>query len=179
MIDFHLTLSVMSMSETKASSNKNPDRLASGDKVVCFVLADQPFAIPIHQVKETVSMRPLTRVFLTPAFVLGVINLRGEIVAVLDLARLIGLDSLIPDAGSRIIIVKAKNRRFGVLVTAMAGVKPCELDKVGDAQALLGHAPDWIRGVTGTGPSRTTVMDMERLLDSEPLRHLLGLDEQG
>ncbi|HUH04251.1 MAG TPA: chemotaxis protein CheW, partial [Kofleriaceae bacterium] len=65
---------------------------AAGDaaKLVCFFLAGQEYAAPITEVKETMLLRPITRVFLTPPWLAGIINLRGDVVAVIDLARLLG-----------------------------------------------------------------------------------------
>jgi purine-binding chemotaxis protein CheW len=60
-------------------------------KLLCFHVAGQDFGVPIAAVKETIPERPLTRLFLVPLFVAGLINLRGEVVAVLDLATLLGL----------------------------------------------------------------------------------------
>jgi len=60
-------------------------------KLLCFHVAGQDFAVPIAAVKETIPERPLTRLFLVPPFVAGLINLRGEVVAVLDLATLLDL----------------------------------------------------------------------------------------
>ena len=60
-------------------------------KLLCFHVAGQDFGVPIGAVKETIPERPLTRLFLVPPFVAGLINLRGEVVAVLDLATLLGL----------------------------------------------------------------------------------------
>jgi purine-binding chemotaxis protein CheW len=77
-------------------------------KLLCFHVAGQDFGVPIAAVKETIPERPLTRLFLVPPFVAGLINLRGEVVAVLDLAVLLALDG---DGGRRapknIIILRA------------------------------------------------------------------------
>jgi chemotaxis signal transduction protein len=61
-------------------------------KLLCFHVAGQDFGVRIAAVKETLPERPLTRLGLVPSFVAGLINLRGEVVAVLDLARLLELD---------------------------------------------------------------------------------------
>jgi chemotaxis signal transduction protein len=61
-------------------------------KLLCFHVAGQDFGVPIGAVKETIPERPLTRLFLVPPFVAGLINLRGEVVAVLDLSVLLDLE---------------------------------------------------------------------------------------
>lgn len=160
------------------NSNQHAAREAHhtpSDKVVCFVTAGQHFAVPIQQVKETVAMRPITRVFLTPPFVKGVTNLRGEIVAVLDLALLIGLGRQEADHTSKIVIARARGKNWGLLVQEMTGVRPYVQEELQDAVELLGQHPDWVLGVLPSGGPPSAVLDMDRLLDFEPVR-ALGAD---
>ena len=51
-------------------------------KLVCFYLHGQEYAAAIGVIKETLAMRPITRVFLTPSWLAGIVNLRGDVVAV-------------------------------------------------------------------------------------------------
>ena len=76
-------------------------------KLLCFHVAGQDFALPIGAVKETLPERPLTRLFLVPPFVAGLINLRGEVVAVLDLAALLGLGAGARRDGRNIVVLRA------------------------------------------------------------------------
>src|SRR5215470_847825 len=75
--------------------------------LVSFDVRGQRLGCPIAQVKETIVVRPITRVFLTPPWVAGIINLRGDIVAVLDLAVLLGLGPTLPQPETRIVIVRS------------------------------------------------------------------------
>ena len=74
---------------------------ASTTKLVCFFLNDQEYAARIGDVKETLTMRPISRVFLTPEWVAGIINLRGDIVAVIDLALMLGMRASERKSGRR------------------------------------------------------------------------------
>src|SRR5262249_1637412 len=76
--------------------------------LVSFDVRGQRLGCPIAQVKETIVVRPITRVFLTPAWVAGIINLRGDIVAVLDFAVLLGLGPTLPQPETRIVIVRRR-----------------------------------------------------------------------
>ena len=60
-------------------------------RLVCFDLRGQELALPIGDVRETLPVQPITRVFLTPACLAGVFSLRGDIVPVIDLGVLLGL----------------------------------------------------------------------------------------
>lgn len=76
-------------------------------KYMCFRLHSQELAVPIAAVKETLTVPPITPVFLTPPCFAGIINLRGDIVAVLDLASLLGLPQLAIANHTRIVVCKA------------------------------------------------------------------------
>lgn len=89
-------------------------------KHVCFRIHGQDFALDIAAVRETLAMRPITRVFLTPAHFAGIINLRGDVVAVLDLALLLGLPPIAAGDDTRIVLCQYRPARDGADLCAGA-----------------------------------------------------------
>jgi len=113
-------------------------------KLLCFHVAGQDFGVPIAAVKETIPERPLTRLFLVPSFVAGLINLRGEVVAVIDLAQLLALEGNGSDGGRRappknIIILRA---------SLLAGVRDPRHAANRPAAGLIVDRLDGVRDVT-------------------------------
>src|SRR5688572_23290410 len=106
------------MSET--ATEKDPGR-----KYVCFCLGKQQLGAPIAQVKETIVTRPITKVFLTPRWISGIINLRGDVVAVLDLSAFLGMEPTHVTSETRIVIARAGDppRTAGLLVDKLAEVR--------------------------------------------------------
>lgn len=92
-------------------------------RVVRFTLAGQFVGISIEQVSEVIAARELTRVPLVPNWVRGVINLRGEVVPVLDLAAYLGMQQSTVGAATRIIIVRAAHRTAGILADGVDDVR--------------------------------------------------------
>ncbi len=160
-------------------------------KLLCFHVAGQDFGVPIGAVKETIPERPLTRLFLVPPFVAGLINLRGEVVAVLDLATLLGLDDAV-DGGRRapknIVILRASllggvrdprhaaNRpAAGFWVDRLDGVRDVVDGEVRPPPATLAAEPaGYLDGVAAAprddGPPRPLlVLAPERVLASPHL----------
>ena len=76
-------------------------------KVIVFTLAQEEYGIEVDKVRTIERMMPITRVPKTPAFVKGVINLRGIVIPVIDLRGRFGLAETEPTDNSRIIIVAA------------------------------------------------------------------------
>jgi purine-binding chemotaxis protein CheW len=142
-------------------------------KVICFWLAGQQFAADLAHVKETIVLRPITRVFLTPPWVAGIINLRGDVVAVIDLAAFLGLPSGRTSDDARILIGRTGGgKRAGLICDRLSEVRSV------DDQALQPPPPTLTtegaalaRGVaTLDSGEPVVVLDLERLFSSERLR---------
>ncbi len=89
-------------------------------QLVAFQLGREEYAIEVSQVREILSMVDITRMPNAPAYMKGVINLRGQILAVIDLAERLGIE---PGEGDRrIIVVEAGENRLGVVVDNVAEV---------------------------------------------------------
>jgi purine-binding chemotaxis protein CheW len=150
------------------------------EKLVCFALGGQELALPIRAVKETLPLRPVTRVFLVPPVVAGLINLRGEVVAVLDLSRLIGIDHVLRDDAAIVILrpaepgARASNRAAcGLIVDRLLGVREVAGAALQPAPPTLSPEPaSYLRGVASVGepPAPLLVLDPERVLNCEPLK---------
>lgn len=126
----------------------------------------------IAEVKETIVVRPITRVFLTPPWIAGIIDLRGDIVAVIDLGALLGLGATARKADTRIIIVRAAGKLAGLLVDRLADARGVDLERLQPAPPTL--APEiggLLEGVaTLSGGDPLAVLDLEKLFDSERVR---------
>jgi purine-binding chemotaxis protein CheW len=150
------------------------------EKLVCFTVGGQELGAPIRAVKETLPERPITRVFLTPQVLAGLTNLRGEVVAVIHLGRLLELPEQLDESGERNIVIlrsqRANRAAAGLLVDRMLGVRDVEDDQVLPAPATLAPEPaSYLRGlarapgIDGT-PRPLLVLDVEKVLQTERLR---------
>ncbi len=142
-------------------------------RVICFWLAGQQFAADLAHVKETIVIRPITRVFLTPSWVAGIINLRGDVVAVLDLAALLGLPQGRYSDDARILIARTGGgKRAGLLCDRLAEVRSIDDEALQPPPpTLAGDSAALARGVaTLDSGEPVVVLDLERLFASERLR---------
>lgn len=89
---------------------------------VSFRVADEEFAIPIHAVREINRLLEITRVPHSPEFVEGVVNLRGQVVPVLNLRTRLGLPSWEWDRDTWIIVVESKGAVAGIIVDRVSEV---------------------------------------------------------
>jgi len=132
-------------------------------EVLEFSLAHERYAVQTRYVREVLPLRSLTLLPCAPAFVRGVVNVRGRITAVLDIKRFFDL----PDGGltdlHRIVLVHSQDLELGLLADTVGGVHALPLDQLQPSlPTLTGIRSDYLRGVTGAG---LVVLDAPRLLE--------------
>lgn len=134
---------------------------------VALLLADEKYAVEISYVREVLRLKGLTLLPCTPPFVLGAINVRGQILSVIDLRKLFDL----PEKGltdqNNVIIAHSGDMEFGILAEAILGVRSialCELQPV--LPTLGGVRGDYTKGLTA---DRTAVLDGFAILSDRQL----------
>lgn len=144
---------------------------ASPTRLVCFYLNDQEYAARIGDVKETLTLRPISRVFLTPAWVAGIINLRGDVVAVLDLSLMLGMRPTKLGDDSRILVARVGQLHAGILVDRMADLRDLDLSELQPPPpTLAGSAAALMLGIATVEDSKPLrVLDLRHIFESERL----------
>jgi purine-binding chemotaxis protein CheW len=130
-----------------------------------FSLASERYALETRHVQEVQPLRELTPLPCTPPFVLGIVNVRGRILPVLDLKRFFEL----PERGltdlHRIILVRGNELELGLLADVIVGVRNIAADSLQPSlPTLTGIRADYLKGVS---EDRLVVLDLERIL-SDP-----------
>jgi purine-binding chemotaxis protein CheW len=133
-----------------------------GIEVLAFQLAWETYAVETGFVREILALRALTPVPCTPPFVLGLINLRGELCPVIDLKRLFGL----PEQGivnaTSAVVLHDQTMEFGIIADVIVGVQMLAKDAIQPPPATLtGINAAFLRGVT---KDRTVVLDAASIL---------------
>ncbi len=141
--------------------------------LVCFSLHDQEYGVAIADVKETLAPRPIVRMFLTPEWLAGIMNLRGDVVAVIDLARFLGMPPTIAGDDGRIVVLRHKTLTAGVLVDRMAEVRVVPREQIAPTPATIPiETSSLMRGVAAIGGGALRVLDVAALFESERVRAL-------
>lgn len=137
---------------------------ASGEhiEVLEFSLAQEGYAVEIQHVRDVYPLEQLTPLPCTPAFVLGIVNLRGEILSVIDIKKFFDL----PEKGltnlNKVIVLESAAMRFGILADAIVGARRIPVASIQKSlPTLTGIREQYLKGVT---PDRTTILDAEALL---------------
>ena len=124
------------------------------DRHVLFRVARERYALPLEAVREVVLPQPpFARVPRCGGAVRGVMNLRGRVVAVVDLAELMGLEPMPLAAGSgHLIILERDKRSLGLLIAGVLGVEPLGLAEACAAGVVRGVANASMGAVTLLAP---------------------------
>jgi purine-binding chemotaxis protein CheW len=131
-------------------------------------LAHEEYAIDILAVREIRGWTPVTRIPQAPHYVLGVLNLRGAIVPVLDLRLRFGLAREEYGATTVTVIVTVAGRLFGVVVDAVSDVldvQPDQLRPVPDMGTTVDT--EYLKGLTAVEERMVLLLDVDKLLQPQ------------
>ena len=111
------------------------DELSLDQQFVSFSLGNENFAFPMSLVREIVRLPQIVSVPLTPASLLGLANLRGNILPLVDLRRLLGLEPREPDVSTRVVVID-NGQIMGLMVDRIDRVFIPERDQIEDATEI-------------------------------------------
>jgi len=137
-------------------------------RLVCFELRQQLLAFPIGDVRETLPLRPISHVVLTPSWLAGIFSLRGEIVPAIDLAVLLGLPASAHGDDARIVVAERGPRVAGFVVDRLHELVTLEESSLEPPPASLAPAvASILRGTAATPTGTVRVLDLDALFGSE------------
>jgi purine-binding chemotaxis protein CheW len=152
-------------------------RQASG-QYLTFALGAEMFAIGILHIKEIIEYGQLTTVPMMPAFVRGVINLRGAVVSVVDLSSRFGGQPSEITRRSCIVIIElqlapGESRVLGVIVDAVNAVLDIDGDDIEPAPSFGTRVrPDFIAGMAKVNGRFVILLDVDRVLSVDEMIQL-------
>ena len=157
---------------TTEQLNASKEQLSVIDyKMVTFSLADKDYAIDIMKVKEIAKAGHFTYVPNTMPFVLGVYNLRGEIIPIIDLRLFFNIDvpEQNPNALENVLIVTIEERTFGIVVDAIDKVVGIQKSTIQPPHPLFGDINiAYIYGVVESNNRLYILLDIDRIFGDRP-----------
>lgn len=134
-------------------------------QLVTFRLKDESYGINVMQVQEVLRVAEIAPVPGAPHYVLGIINLRGNVVTVIDTRTRFGLPQAEIDDLSRIIVIESEAQVVGILVDAVAEVVDLHVSEI-DSAPNVGNEESsrYIQGVASRDSNLLIVVDLNKLL---------------
>ncbi|HOV80866.1 MAG TPA: chemotaxis protein CheW [Bacillota bacterium] len=143
-------------------------RAVSEEQFVIFHLQEEDYAVTIQSVKEIIRLPEIVRVPRAPAYVEGVINIRGAILPVVNLRLKLGLQSKESDDRSRIVVVDLNGVSTGLVVDAVREVRKISADQIAPVPEVLKAHLDtgYLHGVVRPADSQRSILllDLKNIL---------------
>jgi purine-binding chemotaxis protein CheW len=146
-----------------------PEEKKKEYQLVVFKIGDEEFGVDISQVREIVRLIEVTYMPKAPAFIEGVVNLRGQIVAVIDLAKRLGIPSRPRGEATRIIVIEIGENTVGMIVDSVSEVLRISSGEIEEVPGLIEtEVPEhYIRGVGKLKDRLLVLLDLSRVLSHE------------
>jgi purine-binding chemotaxis protein CheW len=145
-------------------------------QLVVFDLASEYYGVDIGDVREIIRMQAITRVPGAPAFVEGVINLRGRVVPVVDLRKRLRLNVGEQTKESRIVVVDISGRDVGVIVDAVTEVLRIPLSSIEPPSSMVTDADsDYLRGIAKLDSKLVILLDLDKVLSAIESEGIVGM----
>jgi purine-binding chemotaxis protein CheW len=135
-------------------------------KVIAFSLRDEEYGLNIDYVQSIERLSPITRVPNVPSYVKGVINLRGNIIPLIDFQSKLNLGQVEYSESTRVIIVKLEEIELGFIVDKTSNVINIPSDAI-EAAASSGFNTDYFEGIAKYEGRLITLVNLEEIIKTE------------
>jgi purine-binding chemotaxis protein CheW len=161
----------------------NRVRTLEGRKFLTFLMANEKYGLEILKVREIIGMMDVTPVPTTPAFVRGVINLRGKVIPVVDLRLKFGMEAKEDTPRTCIIVVQlaraAQEMIMGIIVDEVSEVLDISQDQIEPPPSFGADIrTDFILGMGKVNQRVVTMLDIDRVLTEREIALVEGSAEK-
>ena len=142
-------------------------------QLISFTVGNEEYGLELLRVKEVIRMRQVTWLPKAPSCVKGIINLRGQVIPIIDLRERFDLPHARDTAMTRVIVVEIERKPVGMVVDSASQVVRVPVDQFEPPPPVLGEeASSFISAVGKIGDRLVTIMDVEKLLGREEMRRI-------
>jgi chemotaxis protein CheZ len=133
-----------------------------------FIMNNNEYTIPILKVQEIINMPQLTKMPQAPYYIEGITNLRGRVIPIVNLKKLVGLNGS-DSIGEKVIVVTSGRITFGVLVDGITGVVNIEESEIEPTENIMKSHIEQVSGVAKVDDRLITILDTKKLIPVEDM----------
>mgnify|MGYP001250097930 FL=1 len=164
------------MSNLLAQTGKGKETTDQVLQWVTFKLQEETYGINVMQVQEVLRYTDIAPVPGAPIYVLGIINLRGNVVTVIDTRARFGLPPSDVTENSRIVIIEADKQVIGILVDSVAEVVYLRASEIDTAPNVgTDESAKFIQGVSNRDGELLILVDLNKLLTDEEWEEITSI----
>ena len=155
----------------------DPKQIKHFVKMLSFTLASETYCIDVNDIREMIDVGHITKVPHMPDFVVGAMNVRGEITTILDIKKLIGLELVVESSSPKIILTDIIGSLVGILADSINGTINIEQSSIQPVPGCIdSNLPGYIKGQVKLNNKLLIVLNIKSVLSSEKIKML---EEQG
>jgi purine-binding chemotaxis protein CheW len=144
-------------------------------QLVSFQIGREEYGVDISQVQEIIRLVEITHVPRAPRFIEGVINLRGQLIPILDLRTRFDMPRVEPTKNTRIVVTEIANKRIGIVVDSVSEVLNIPVENVERTPEIVaGVGTEYIRSVGKLGDRLIIMLDLAMVVSGEEKKQLEG-----
>jgi len=152
---------------TQTQTSMHTSDKGGADEFLAFTLGGEEYGINILRVQEIRGYEPVTRIANAPAFIKGVVNLRGTIVPIVDMRIKLGLGTPTYDQLTVVIILNIAGRVVGMVVDSVSDVTTLSAEQVKPSPEIgTSFDSDYLIGLGTLGDRMLILVDIDRLMSS-------------
>jgi purine-binding chemotaxis protein CheW len=146
-------------------------------QLVTFKLGSEEFAVDILKVQEINKMMNITKIPNAPAFIEGVINLRGKIIPIVDLRKRLGFKDQDYDKSTRIIVVELDGLVLGFIVDSVSEVLRIPENTIEPPPTMIaGIESEYIEGVGKVDDRLLILLELKKIFSSPERKDIEGIE---
>jgi purine-binding chemotaxis protein CheW len=144
---------------------------------ISFSVGEEEYGLELLRVKEVIRIREITWLPKAPSFVKGIINLRGDVIPIVDLRDKFGLEAKENTAMTRVIVVEVEGRLMGMVVDSASQVVRIPVDQIDPPPPVLGGlSQEFITGVGKLDDKLVILLNADAVLTVDERKALRSLD---
>ncbi len=142
-------------------------------QVVSFRVGNEEYGVDIAQVQEIIRMVEITHVPRAPRFIEGVINLRGQLIPIVDLRTRFGMERSQATKSTRIVVTEIGTKRVGIVVDSVSEVLSIAAENIEEAPEIVaGAGTEYISGVGKVGDRLIIMLDLKLVISGPEKQQL-------
>lgn len=151
-------------------TNSQLDYFSDERELIAFRVGQQEFCIDVMMVREVRGWAKATTLPRSPAYVKGVINLRGSVLPIIDLSLRLGMGGVNPTERNVVIVVQIESRQVGILVDAVSDILTTQKSNIQPAPELTSNLiKNFIKGLLPMDGRMVSLISLDNILPNDEL----------
>lgn len=155
------------INKQKGGESEDPNTIEDVVQLVGFIVGNEEFTVPILSIQEIIKPIEFTRVPRTPEYVLGVFNLRGSVIPLIDLRAKFGIPAEAQTADTRYIVMKNEDEIAGFVIDRLTEAIRLSVKDIDAAPETAMQEKSFIEGVGKQKDRILTILKVDRLLERD------------